>query len=179
MNLVQPLRAWGHEVITLRNDALSVAELLALSPERIVLSPGPNRPEDAGVCVELVSAAAQAGVPVLGVCLGHQCVAQAFGAKVVEGAPMHGEASDVFHDSLGLFASLPSPLRAARYHSLVVSGELPTTLERSAWTEDGVVMGLRHRTLPVAGVQFHPESFLTPLGESVLRNFVAQDTRDT
>lgn len=179
MNLVQPLRAWGLEVVTLRNDALSVAEALALSPDRIVLSPGPNRPEDAGICVELVSAAASAGIPILGVCLGHQCVAQAFGAEVSEGSPMHGESSEVFHDSLGIFASLPSPLKAARYHSLVVSGELPPVLERSAWTAEGVVMGLRHRELPVTGVQFHPESFLTPHGEGLLRNFVAQGRKDT
>ncbi len=179
MNLVQPLRAWGLEVKVVRNDALSVAEALGLRPERIVLSPGPNRPEEAGICVELTRSAAEAGIPILGVCLGHQCVARAFGGHVVEGSPMHGEASDVYHDQSGVFRSLPSPLKAARYHSLVVAPELPEALQRTAWTEDGVIMGVRHISLPVAGVQFHPESFLTPLGETLLRNFVAQGIGDT
>lgn len=173
MNLVQPLRAWGHEVVVRRNDALGVAEALALEPARVVLSPGPNRPEQAGVCVELVRAAAAIDLPVLGVCLGHQCLAAAWGGEVVEAdRPLHGRATEVTHDGRGVFRGLPSPFPAARYHSLVVDpATLPAELEPTAWG-DGMLMGLRHRELPLEGVQFHPESYLTPLGERVLRNFV-------
>lgn len=174
MNLVQPLRAWGHEVTTVRNDALAVAEARALRPERIVLSPGPNRPERAGICLELVAAAAEGGVPLLGVCLGHQCVAVAFGARVVEAEhPLHGRPSEISHDGEGVFRDLASPLQAARYHSLAVDPTtLPPSLVPTAWASDGTLMGVRHTTLPIEGVQFHPESYLTPLGEPLLRNFV-------
>ncbi len=173
-NLVQPLLAWGLDVRVVRNDALTVDEALALRPSRVLLSPGPNRPEDAGVCVALVRAAAARGLPLLGVCLGHQAIGVAFGARCVRARrPLHGRTSQVAHDDDGVFRGLPSPLVAARYHSLCVSARrLPAALVATAWADDGTLMGLRHRTAPIEGVQFHPESFMTPEGERLLRNFV-------
>jgi anthranilate synthase component 2 len=171
-NLVQVLTAAGAEVSVVRNDALSVDGMLALEPEGIVLSPGPGRPEGAGVCVELLRR--RAPVPLLGVCLGHQALGVAFGA-VVSRAPrlMHGKTSPVRHLGYGVFADLPNPFEATRYHSLVVSEEtLSDELEPLAWSDDGQLMGMRHRDLPYWGVQFHPESVLTGSGAHLLGNFL-------
>jgi anthranilate synthase component II len=181
-NLVQRLGELGASVEVLRNDALSAAEILARKPERIVLSPGPCTPNEAGVCLELIeracglngSARPARTVPMLGVCLGHQSIGQAFGAKVVRARePVHGKAEEIVHDRSSLFRGLPRTLRAGRYHSLVVdSRSVPRQLAVSARTKDGIVMALRHRKLPVFGVQFHPESILTPDGQMLLRNFL-------
>jgi anthranilate synthase/aminodeoxychorismate synthase-like glutamine amidotransferase len=171
-NLVQLLREAGAEVEVLRNDAAGVAELLARNPQGIVLSPGPGRPEDAGVCMEIL--AARPGLPILGVCLGHQCMGAVFGA-VVERAPklMHGKTSMVHYREDPLFAGLPNPFEATRYHSLAVKdGTLPAELLPLAESDDGTLMALRHRDLPYWGVQFHPESVLTPAGVAMLRNFL-------
>ncbi|HEX6202822.1 MAG TPA: aminodeoxychorismate/anthranilate synthase component II [Thermoanaerobaculia bacterium] len=172
-NLVQMLAAAGAEVEVVRNDTESVDALLARRPAGIVLSPGPGRPEDAGVCVELI--ARRAPVPLLGVCLGHQALAVAFGARVERARVlMHGKTSAVRHDGGGVFAGLPSPFEATRYHSLAVPEEtLPAELAPTAWSDDGCLMGLRHATLPYEGVQFHPESVLTGVGPRLLANFLA------
>jgi anthranilate synthase component 2 len=172
-NLVQMLAAAGAEVEVVRNDAAASDELLAREPEGIVLSPGPGRPEDAGICVELLRR--ESAVPLLGVCLGHQGLGVAFGA-LVDRAPrlMHGKTSPVRHDDVGLFAGLPNPFEATRYHSLEVKeSTLPEALEPLAWADDGTLMGMRHRTLPYWGVQFHPESILTASGPQLLGNFLA------
>ena len=157
-----------------RNDALSVAQALALAPEAIVLSPGPCTPNEAGICLDLIEAAA-GRIPVLGVCLGHQAIGQAFGGKVVRGpVPMHGKVSTITHQGSDIFAGLPSPFHATRYHSLTVEREsLPADLVPTAFTEDGVLMGLRHRALPIFGVQFHPESIASEHGHDLLANFLA------
>jgi anthranilate synthase/aminodeoxychorismate synthase-like glutamine amidotransferase len=177
-NLVQYLGEMGIEVQVRRNDQVTPAEIEALKPERIVISPGPCTPQDAGISIELVRQLA-GKVPILGVCLGHQAIGAAFGAQVVRaGKVMHGKTSPVEHDGKTIFRGLESPLTATRYHSLVVSREnLPAALEISAQSkgadEDCVIMGLRHRSLPVEGVQFHPESVLTTAGKQLLANFVA------
>jgi anthranilate synthase component 2 len=173
-NLVQYLAELGAETAVVRNDALSSAEVIASEPAAIVLSPGPGRPEDAGICVELVRDAARASVPLLGVCLGHQAIGLAFGGRVVNAARiMHGKLSDIEHAGDGLFAGLPNPLRATRYHSLVVErASLPAPLVLTAWTSDGTVMGVQHRQQPVHGVQFHPESIGTPHGRALLSNML-------
>jgi anthranilate synthase/aminodeoxychorismate synthase-like glutamine amidotransferase len=181
-NLVQRLGELGARVDVLRNDAASAEEILARRPERLVLSPGPCTPNEAGVCLELIARACGlngfAGpdrpIPILGVCLGHQSIGQAFGARVVRArAPVHGKAEEIVHDRSALFRGVPRPLRGGRYHSLVVDGRtLPRELKISARTRDGIVMALRHRKLPVFGVQFHPESILTPDGQMLLRNFL-------
>jgi len=173
-NLVHFLGDLGVRCTVRRNDALSVTDALALAPEAIVLSPGPCTPDEAGICLDLISAAA-GRVPVLGVCLGHQAIGQAFGGQVVRGGkPVHGKLSAVRHGSTDLFNGLPSPFQATRYHSLVVEpGTLPDALAPTAWTEDGVIMGLRHRTLPLFGVQFHPESIASEHGHQILANFLA------
>ncbi len=174
-NLVHLLGDLGAECDVRRNDALGVAEALALRPEAIVLSPGPCSPSEAGICLDLIAAAAGM-VPILGVCLGHQAIGQAFGAEVARAAtPMHGKVDAVVHADCDVFAGLPSPFRATRYHSLTVRIEtLPETLVATAYTEDGqVIMGLRHRTLPVFGVQFHPESIASEHGHALLGNFLA------
>jgi anthranilate synthase/aminodeoxychorismate synthase-like glutamine amidotransferase len=171
-NLVQVLAGAGAEVEVVRNDAASVDALLARGPEGIVLSPGPGRPEDAGVCLELLRRRAR--VPLLGVCLGHQALGLAFGATV-DRAPrlMHGKTSPVRHQDVGVFADLPNPFEATRYHSLEVKeGTLPAELEPLAWADDGTLMGMRHRDLPYWGVQFHPESVLTAAGPHLLGNFL-------
>jgi anthranilate synthase component 2 len=171
-NLVQVLAGAGAEVEVVRNDAASVDALLARAPEGIVLSPGPGRPEDAGVCLELLRRRAR--VPLLGVCLGHQALGLAFGATV-DRAPrlMHGKTSPVRHRDVGVFADLPNPFEATRYHSLEVKeGTLPAELEPLAWADDGTLMGMRHRDLPYWGVQFHPESVLTASGPHLLGNFL-------
>ncbi len=172
-NLVQVLATAGAEVEVIRNDAASVEALLAREPEGIVLSPGPGRPEDAGVCLDLLRR--RAGIPLLGVCLGHQALGLAFGATV-DRAPrlMHGKTSPVRHQDVGIFTGLPDPFEATRYHSLEVKeGTLPPELEPLAWADDGTLMGMRHRELPYWGVQFHPESVLTGAGPHLLGNFLA------
>ena len=171
-NLVQMLTATGAEVAVLRNDAESAEAMLGRRPEGIILSPGPGRPEDAGVCLDLLRR--QTRVPILGVCLGHQALGVAFGATV-DRAPrlMHGKTSPVRHEDQGVFAGLPNPFDATRYHSLEVKeGTLPEDLEPLAWADDGTLMGMRHRTLPYWGVQFHPESVLTSSGPRMLANFL-------
>jgi anthranilate synthase/aminodeoxychorismate synthase-like glutamine amidotransferase len=173
-NLVQYLGELGVDPIVQRNDALTVREALALEPDAILLSPGPGRPEDSGILCALIVVVA-GRVPLLGVCLGHQAIGHVFGAKIVR-APelMHGKTSLVRHDGTGVFAGLPSPLEGTRYHSLIVDRDtLPAELEVTAETDDGVVMGLRHRELAVEGVQFHPESILTVGGHDLLRNWLA------
>ncbi len=169
-NLFQALRVLGAEVDVMRNDAV---DLEAARPTHLVISPGPGRPEGAGASLEVLRACA-GKIPVLGVCLGMQAIALAFGGRLERAlTPVHGKVSAIHHDGQGVFAGLPKPFEAARYHSLAVSRrELPESLEVSAWTGDGTPMGLRHRTLPVEGVQFHPESFLTPEGCRVLDNFL-------
>jgi anthranilate synthase component 2 len=172
-NLVHYLLQLGPEVQVVRNDALSVAQALALKPEAVLLSPGPCTPNEAGICLELIEAAAEARLPLLGVCLGHQALGQAFGGQVVR-APtlMHGKTSPIFHDGRSVFRSLPSPFTATRYHSLIVAREtLPDVLEVTAET-DGLIMGLAHRELPLHGVQFHPESIATEHGHALLANFL-------
>lgn len=175
-NLVQALEAQGATTRVLRNDHLDPADIGGtLQPAGVVISPGPRDPGECGVSTEVVRRVA-GNVPLLGVCLGHQCLAVAFGARIVPGEPVHGKTSQVHHEGVGLLAGLPSPFSAARYHSLVVDpASLPDELEVTARTSDGVIMGLRHRHLKgVEGVQFHPESFLTPEGVRLIRNFLAQ-----
>jgi anthranilate synthase component 2 len=173
-NLVQYLGELGADTAVVRNDTVTAADVLSTRPAAIVLSPGPGRPEEAGICVELVLAAARDSVPLLGVCLGHQAIGLAFGGRVVNAAVlMHGKCSDVAHTGEGLFEGVPNPLRATRYHSLVVErATLPPVLELTAWTADGTVMGLRHRDHPIEGVQFHPESIGTPHGRALLANLL-------
>jgi len=175
-NLVQALRVLGAEVWVRRNDAIDLEAARALEPTHLLISPGPGRPEKAGISIEAIAAFA-GRVPVLGVCLGHQALAAAFGGHVGSARHlMHGKSSEVYHDSRTLFEGLPNPFTAGRYHSLaVLEEELPEVLTVSAYTSDGEIMGLRHRELPLEGVQFHPESVLTPRGESLLRNFLDQD----
>ncbi|MBA2763926.1 MAG: aminodeoxychorismate/anthranilate synthase component II [Thermoleophilaceae bacterium] len=170
-NLVQYLGELGAEVEVIRNDTATVAELLDRAPERAVVSPGPCTPAEAGVSVEAIAALAEAGIPVLGVCLGHQAMAVAFGGEVRRGDPVHGKTASIEHDGQTIYAGLESPLLVGRYHSLIVDEQLPDCLERSAWM-DGTVMGIRHRELPAEGVQFHPESVLTAEGKAILRNFL-------
>jgi anthranilate synthase/aminodeoxychorismate synthase-like glutamine amidotransferase len=170
-NLVQYLGELGAEVEVVRNDRASVEELLERGADRVVVSPGPCTPAEAGISVEAVRRFAERGTPVLGVCLGHQAMVEAFGGRVVQGDPIHGKDAEVEHDGRGVFEGLPSPMVAGRYHSLVADPELPEALELSASLGD-VVMGARHRELPAEGVQFHPESVLTPQGRSLIANFL-------
>lgn len=177
-NLVQYLGELGAEVQVFRNDQISVDQVAALRPERIVLSPGPCTPNEAGICLELIEQL-QGRFPILGVCLGHQAIGQAFGGRVVRARQvMHGKTSPIHHQGQGVFSGLPTPFTATRYHSLIVERDgLPAAFEVTAWTchEDGSVdeiMGLRHKTLPVEGVQFHPESILTEHGHAMLKNFL-------
>jgi anthranilate synthase/aminodeoxychorismate synthase-like glutamine amidotransferase len=171
-NLAQYLGELGHAPDVRRNDEISLGEVEALAPDRIVISPGPGRPEDAGISVDLIRGIGSR-IPLFGVCLGHQAIGYAFGGDVGR-APvlMHGKVSTVQHDGRGVFAGVSQPFVAGRYHSLVVNEPAPAALEVSARTEDGVVMGLRHREYPVHGVQFHPESVLTGEGKKILRNFL-------
>jgi anthranilate synthase/aminodeoxychorismate synthase-like glutamine amidotransferase len=170
-NLVQYLGELGAEIEVVRNDRATVDELLARKPDRVVVSPGPCTPKEAGVSVEAVRRFAEEGTPVLGVCLGHQSLVDAFGGKVVIGDPIHGKEAEVTHDGKGIYEGLPSPMVAGRYHSLIADPELPDELEVTS-TYDDVVMGVRHRELPAEGVQFHPESVLTPQGMHLLDNFL-------
>jgi anthranilate synthase/aminodeoxychorismate synthase-like glutamine amidotransferase len=174
-NLVQYLGELGADPLVHRHDALSIDEVEALEPEAILISPGPGRPEDAGLSNELITTFA-GRIPILGVCLGHQCIGQVYGGEVVRASQvMHGKTSPIRHEGQGVFAGLPDPLEATRYHSLVVDADtVPAVLEVTARTEDGVVMGLRHREHDVEGVQFHPESILTRSGHDLLRTFLAR-----
>jgi len=177
-NLYQYLGELGAEVRVVRNDELSAEAAVALAPDRIVISPGPGTPDQAGITLDLIRRAA-GRIPVLGVCLGHQALGQAFGGDVRR-APklMHGKTSQIHHDGKGLFAGVPDPFTATRYHSLVVErSSVPESLEITAWTDDGIVMGLRHREHALEGVQFHPESILTTVGKDLLRNFLEGDGR--
>lgn len=173
-NLVQYLGELGAEICVYRNDAVTIREVEALAPSHVVISPGPGDPSEAGISNDVIRELGQRR-PVLGVCLGHQCMGQVFGGQVVR-APrlMHGKTSPVYHNGDPLFAGLPSPFEATRYHSLIVAEPLPEALEVTAFTAEGEVMALRHRTLPVFGVQFHPESILTHGGKQLLRNFLSQ-----
>ena len=173
-NLYHFLGELGAEAVVRRNDQVSVAEALALNPKAIVLSPGPCDPDRAGICLELVAAAAERGLPLLGVCLGHQTIGQVFGGRVVRApSPMHGKLSAITHRGEDLFAGLPSPFQATRYHSLVVSPEgFPDCLKVTAECDQGVIMGLSHRSLPLYGVQFHPESIASEHGHRLLGNFL-------
>ncbi len=172
-NLLHYLGELGAEVAVRRNDALTAADALALRPQGIVLSPGPSTPDRAGICEELVRRAGN--VPLLGVCLGHQAIGEACGGRIVRApVPMHGKLSAIRHDGTGVFEGLPNPFHATRYHSLVVErASLPPELRMTAWTEDGLVMGLVHRERPLHGVQFHPESIASESGHALLKNFLA------
>jgi len=175
-NLVQYLGELGADPVVHRNDQLTVDEALSIEPDAVLLSPGPGRPEASGIICDVIPAFVESGIPILGVCLGHQAIGHVYGADVVR-APelMHGKTSPIEHDGLGVFAGLPSPLTATRYHSLVLDPTtVPDSLEVTARSRDGVVMGVRHREHDVEGVQFHPESILTGCGHDLLRNFLAR-----
>jgi len=175
-NLVQYLGELGEEVKVLRNDEMTVDEIETLAPARIVLSPGPCTPNEAGVSLALIERF-KGRVPLLGVCLGHQAIGQAFGGRIVHAKTlMHGKVSRIHHSGAGVFRGLPTPYEATRYHSLAIEREsCPAELEMTAWTEDGEIMGVRHRSLPIEGVQFHPESILTQHGHALLRNFLSEE----
>lgn len=174
-NLVQYLGELGEEVVVHRNDEITLEQIAALKPDRIVVSPGPCTPNEAGISVPLIREFA-GKIPILGVCLGHQSIGQAFGGKIVHAQQlMHGKTSQIHHTSDGVFKDLPNPYRATRYHSLVIDrNSLPDCLEVTAWTDDGEIMGVRHKSLHVEGVQFHPESILTEHGHALLQNFTRQ-----
>jgi anthranilate synthase/aminodeoxychorismate synthase-like glutamine amidotransferase len=172
-NIVQALQGLGAQVHVVRNDRITVEEALELAPESLVISPGPGTPDDAGVCLDLIKAMA-GQVPILGVCLGHQSIVQAFGGRIVRSERvMHGKTSRVYHDNATLYAGVSNPFQATRYHSLIaVEKELPTQLQVSSYTSSGEIMGVRHREFPIEGLQFHPESILTPEGLTLLDNFL-------
>jgi anthranilate synthase component II len=171
-NLVQYLGELGAEVLVRRNDEVTPEEALELHPDRIVISPGPCTPKEAGISVELIERASS-GVPVLGVCLGHQAIGQAFGAKIVRGEPVHGKTAKIVHDGEGVYRGLDQGFEATRYHSLVIEpASVPGCLVVTSRTEDGTIMGVRHREFPLEGVQFHPESVLTRSGHDLLKNFL-------
>ena len=173
-NLVQYLGELGAEPITVRNDEISVPQAIELGPDAVLISPGPGRPESSGIICEAITAFGERGVPVLGVCLGHQAIGHVFGAEVVGASElMHGKTSEIDHDGQGVFSGLPTPLSVTRYHSLVIDTDsIPAALQISATAPDGTVMGVRHRELPIEGVQFHPESILTESGRPLLMNFL-------
>jgi anthranilate synthase component 2 len=173
-NLVHYLLELGAETHVVRNDSLSVADAMAMAPRAILLSPGPCTPNEAGICLDLIAAAAEARLPLFGVCLGHQALGQAFGGTVIRAAQvMHGKTSAMTHDGTGVFAGLPSPFEATRYHSLIVrEDDLPDCLIVNARSPDGLIMGMRHRDLPLHGVQFHPESIATEHGHDLIANFM-------
>ena len=177
-NLVQYLGEMGQDVRVVRNDELPAAEIAALAPSHIVISPGPCTPNEAGISLEVIKAYA-GKIPILGVCLGHQAIGQAFGGKVVRAARvMHGKTSQISHDGKGLFTGLPNPFQATRYHSLLIErASVPDVLDVTAETAENEIMAVRHKTLPVEGVQFHPESFLTTSGKDLLRNFIERRGR--
>ncbi len=173
-NLVHYLGELGAECAVYRNDALDVQQAMALKPSGIILSPGPCDPDKAGICLALTEAAAETKTPLLGVCLGHQTIGQVFGGKVVRADEIvHGKLGTMHHDGAGVFKGLPSPLQGTRYHSLIVDrGSLPECLEVTAWLDDGTIMGLRHRELPIEGIQFHPESIRSEHGHAMLKTFL-------
>ncbi|OAT73781.1 aminodeoxychorismate/anthranilate synthase component II [Parageobacillus thermoglucosidasius] len=177
-NLVQYLGVLGEELVVKRNDEITVKGIEALSPDFLMISPGPCTPNEAGVSIEAIEYFA-GKIPIFGVCLGHQAIAQAFGGKVVRADRlMHGKTSQIFHDGKTVFANIPSPFTATRYHSLIVEKEtLPDCFEISAWTEENEIMAIRHKTLPVEGVQFHPESIMTSHGMKLLENFIQTHKR--
>jgi len=172
-NLFQYLSELGEEILVARNDQVSLDEIEARSPQHIVISPGPGTPEQAGISNDIIRHFGS-GLSILGVCLGHQCIGYSYGARVDRASEIkHGKSSLIYHDGKGLFIGLPNPFPAIRYHSLAVVGDdLPDCLEVSAWTENGIIMGLRHRRFPVEGVQFHPESIMTEVGKDLLKNFL-------
>jgi len=174
-NLVQYFGELGEDVVVFRNDEITPDEVTQLRPAHIVISPGPCTPTEAGVSVSMI-ARYSGQIPILGVCLGHQSIGQAFGGRIVHARQlMHGKTSPIFHSNTGVFRGLPNPFTATRYHSLVIERDsLPACLEITAWTEDGEIMGVRHKTLPIEGVQFHPESILTEHGHKLLENFLEQ-----
>lgn len=172
-NLAHYLGELGAEVEVFRNDAISVEDAMGRNPEGIVISPGPCDPDRAGICLNLIAAAAQARKPLFGVCLGMQALGQAFGGRIVRAEPMHGKISDIYHEGKSVFAGLPSPFKATRYHSLVVERDtLPDCFEITATSDDNLIMGLMHRDLPLHGVQFHPESIATEYGHGMIRTFL-------
>lgn len=172
-NLVQYLGELGAEVRVFRNDAITPNELDSLGPSHVVISPGPGRPAEAGISLEVIRELGP-HCPILGVCLGHQCIGEAFGGQVVRASRlMHGKTSRIYHDQQGIFQGVPDPFEATRYHSLMVADPLPQVLIQTAFTRRGEIMGLRHRTLPIVGLQFHPESFLTAHGKQLLENFLS------
>jgi len=175
-NLVQGFRTHGAEVIVFRNNAINIEQAQALGPTHLVISPGPGRPKDAGVSMPLIQEFASK-IPILGVCLGHQCIVEAFGGKIVYAQQlMHGKTSIIQHDQITIFTNLDNPMVAGRYHSLAADiTRLPKNLDISASTEDNEIMAVRHKTYPIEGVQFHPESILTPLGEKLMHNFLQQE----
>lgn len=175
-NLFQYLSELGKKVVVVRNDKTTIDEIEGMKPERIVISPGPSTPLQAGISNDVIQSFGSK-LPILGVCLGHQCVGYSYGAKIGQAKEiMHGKSSLIYHNSRGVLAGLPNPFSAIRYHSLVVEREgLPDCFEVTAWTDDGEIMGLRHRQHPVEGVQFHPESFMTEVGKDLLRNFLELD----
>lgn len=174
-NIVQTIGGFGEEVKVFRNDEVDIDYIRDLQPDRLLISPGPCTPSQAGISIEVIKTFA-GEIPILGVCLGHQSIGEAFGGKVVRaGRVMHGKTSPVTHDNRGVFHSLPSPFAAMRYHSLVVDGDLPDCLEVTAQTDQGELMGLRHKELLVEGVQFHPESIMTPDGVQLLKNFISPE----
>ena len=175
-NLFQYLGEMGEDVVVVRNDKTSIKEIERLQPQRIVISPGPSTPLNAGICNDVIKHFAP-HLPVLGVCLGHQCVGYSYGGRVVQADRiMHGKSSEIQHNGAGVFAGLPSPFSAIRYHSLMLQREeLPECFEITAWTEDGTIMGLRHRRYPLEGIQFHPESFMTQHGKTLLSNFLKKE----
>ncbi|HEY93044.1 MAG TPA: aminodeoxychorismate/anthranilate synthase component II [Dehalococcoidia bacterium] len=172
-NLFQYLSELGEEILVARNDQVSLDEIEARSPQHIVISPGPGTPKQAGISNDIIRHFGS-GLSILGVCLGHQCIGYSYGARVDRASEIkHGKSSLIYHDGKGLFIGLPNPFPAIRYHSLAVVGDdLPDCLEVSAWTENGIIMGLRHRRFPVEGVQFHPESIMTEVGKDLLKNFL-------
>lgn len=172
-NLAQFLGELGAKILVKRNDKIEIKEIEKLKPEAIIISPGPGRPEDSGICTKVISYFA-GKIPILGVCLGHQAIAYAFGGKIIRSNKIvHGKASNIFHDGESIFRGIKNPFPATRYHSLIVKKEsLPDCLELSAWTEDGLIMGMRHKKYNTEGIQFHPESILTNVGKDILNNFI-------
>ena len=171
-NLVHYLTELGANVEVVRNDAISLVEIKTCAPKGIVISPGPGEPHNAGICPAVIKELGEA-IPIFGVCLGHQAIGEVFGGKVVRNAPMHGKTSQIYHDGVGIFAGIKSPFTATRYHSLIVeASSLPDCLQATAHTDDGVIMGLQHRHLPIHGVQFHPESIASEHGHDLLNNFL-------
>jgi anthranilate synthase/aminodeoxychorismate synthase-like glutamine amidotransferase len=172
-NLVQYLGILGENIIVRRNDKITLDDIIKMSPSKIVISPGPGRPENAGMSKEIIKRFYKE-IPILGVCLGHQCIGEVFGAEVVNsGVVIHGKTSKIYHDGKGIFDGIKNPFEAARYHSLILKKDtIPSELEVTARTEDGIVMGVRHKNYRLEGIQFHPESFLTPVGLEILKNFI-------